>query len=80
MSKDPYVKNINHFFDEKQPEFVEKKEFEKKAMAQKGLMIDVPFSEKDEAKALGARWNPEAKKWFVPDGVAQDKFTKWIKK
>ena len=79
MSKDPYVKNINHFFDESQPEFVEKKAFEKKAMAQKGLIINVPFAEKDEAKALGARWNPEAKKWFVPDGVAQDKFTKWIK-
>ena len=28
--------------------------------------LDVPFSEKDEAKALGARWDPSAKCWFAP--------------
>jgi hypothetical protein len=52
---------------------------EPKKAAPKGLIIDVPYAEKDQAKALGAKWNPEAKKWFIPDGVAQDKFTKWIK-
>lgn len=50
-----------------------------KKPAPKGLLIDVPFAEKDAAKALGARWNPEAKKWFVPEGVDQEKFRKWIK-
>lgn len=74
-----YEKNSNHFFDEKEPEFVDKKVLEKRAMAQKGLTLEVPFAEKDAAKALGARWNPEAKKWFVPEGVEQEKFTKWIK-
>lgn len=28
--------------------------------------LDVPFPEKDEAKALGARWDPEAKRWYAP--------------
>ncbi len=28
--------------------------------------LDVPFSEKDEAKALGARWDPSAKRWYAP--------------
>ena len=79
MGQDSYDKNIDHLFDVSAPEFVDKKALEKKAMAQKGLTLEVPFAEKDEAKALGARWNPEAKKWFVPEGVAQDKFTKWIK-
>jgi hypothetical protein len=26
----------------------------------------VPYDEKDEARALGARWDPSVKKWYVP--------------
>ncbi len=52
---------------------------EKKSATQKGLTIEVPFAEKDQAKALGARWNPELKKWFIPDGVEKEKFSKWLK-
>ncbi len=28
--------------------------------------LDVPYSEKDEAKALGARWDPQARRWYAP--------------
>jgi hypothetical protein len=28
--------------------------------------LDVPYSEKDEAKALGARWDPGTKRWYAP--------------
>lgn len=28
--------------------------------------LDVPFSEKDQAKAHGARWDPAAKRWYDP--------------
>ncbi|WP_331739280.1 DUF5710 domain-containing protein [Streptomyces sp. NBC_01187] len=28
--------------------------------------LDVPFAEKDEAKAQGARWDPAARRWFAP--------------
>lgn len=43
------------------------------------LYLNVPYSEKDEAKALGARWNPRVKKWYT-EGGWQDygKFAKWI--
>lgn len=41
------------------------------------LLLNVPYSEKDEAKALGARWNPEKKKWYVPDGVDATLFSRW---
>lgn len=30
------------------------------------IWLDVPFAEKDEAKELGARWSPDAKRWFAP--------------
>jgi hypothetical protein len=40
--------------------------------------LDVPFSEKDEAKALGARWDPQAKVWYVPEGRDSAPLAKWI--
>lgn len=30
------------------------------------IWLDVPFGEKDEAKAAGARWDPRAKRWYAP--------------
>ena len=42
------------------------------------LIIDVPFAEKDEAKALGAKWNPKIKKWYVEKRKDYYKFEKWI--
>lgn len=42
------------------------------------LLLDVPYNEKDEAKALGARWDPELKKWYVQNERNYYKFTKWI--
>ncbi|MGH3569617.1 MAG: DUF5710 domain-containing protein [Pseudonocardia sp.] len=34
------------------------------ATAVQRLYLDVPFAEKDDAKALGARWDPAEKRWF----------------
>jgi hypothetical protein len=39
--------------------------------------LNVPYAEKDQARALGARWNPTRKRWYVPDGVALEPFQKW---
>ncbi|MFI2373159.1 DUF5710 domain-containing protein [Streptomyces sp. NPDC018833] len=30
------------------------------------VWLDVPFAQKDEAKAHGARWDPEARRWYAP--------------
>ncbi len=27
--------------------------------------LDVPYSQKDQAKALGARWDPQARRWYA---------------
>jgi Domain of unknown function (DUF5710) len=42
------------------------------------LDLDVPFAEKDEAKRLGARWDPTARTWYVPPGVAREAFARWL--
>ncbi|MGL5824010.1 MAG: DUF5710 domain-containing protein [Nocardioides sp.] len=30
------------------------------------VWLDVPYAEKDDAKAAGARWDPQARRWFAP--------------
>ena len=40
----------------------------------KWRFIDVPFADKDEAKALGAKWHPEARLWHVPKNIGRKKF------
>lgn len=40
--------------------------------------LKVPFKEKDEAKSLGARWNPDGKHWYIPEGVDTTPFEKWL--
>jgi hypothetical protein len=31
--------------------------------------LKVPYAEKDQAEALGARWEPSRRCWYVPDGL-----------
>lgn len=40
--------------------------------------LKVPFSEKDQAKSLGAKWNAELKQWYVPQGIDAKPFEKWF--
>ena len=40
--------------------------------------LNCPYSDKDKAKSLGARWDPSKKKWFVPAGVDISAFSAWL--
>ena len=42
------------------------------------VYINVPYSEKDEAKALGAKWDKQEKSWFLEPGTDQATFKKWL--
>jgi hypothetical protein len=46
--------------------------------ATSNIALKVPFNEKDQAKSQGARWNAEAKHWYVPQGVDAAPFEKWF--
>lgn len=41
--------------------------------------IAVPYQEKDEAKALGARWDQNQRSWYIPEGVNPALFSRWRK-
>lgn len=40
--------------------------------------LNVPFAEKDAAKALGAKWDAAKKKWYVPAGLGEEQFGRWL--
>jgi hypothetical protein len=41
--------------------------------------IYCPYSEKNEAKALGARWNKKEKRWYAADQTTYAALAKWHK-
>lgn len=42
--------------------------------------LNVPFSEKDEARILGARWDAGRRTWYVKDMEDLTPFQRWLKK
>ena len=46
-------------------------------MADSKIYLNVPYAEKDAAKALGARWDPANKKWYVPGDKDIALFAQW---
>jgi putative DNA primase/helicase len=49
------------------------------APAAERTFIAVLFKEKDEAKALGAKWDRQEQSWYVPHGIDPAPFAKWIR-
>jgi hypothetical protein len=42
------------------------------------INLKVPFSQKDAAKELGARWDATRKIWYVVDPECVDVFSDWM--
>ena len=40
--------------------------------------LTVSFNEKNAAKALGARWDPDQRQWYVPEGRELAPFSSWL--
>ena len=38
-------------------------------MAEDKYYINCTYKDKDEAKLLGARWDPDVRKWYIPQWV-----------
>ena len=39
--------------------------------------LNCPYSEKDLVKSLGARWDADARKWYVPSELDTKQFKRW---
>ena len=41
------------------------------------IYLQVPYAQKDAAKALGARWDPAKKQWYAPADKDITLFSEW---
>jgi WD40 repeat protein len=75
----PFLTKIIDSFHELVNNALRNKEAAESAKAKPFARIDlaVPFAEKDEAKRLGARWDPAKKTWYVADGMDSTRFARW---
>ena len=46
--------------------------------AEDRFYLDCPYGDKDEAKALGARFDPDRRAWYAPDAANTSAFERWI--
>ena len=46
-------------------------------MSSSKIYLNVPYAQKDAAKALGAKWDAANKKWYVTDNLDTSLFAKW---
>jgi hypothetical protein len=42
------------------------------------IYLDVPYAKKDQAKALGARWDPHRRQWWAPPDSPSGAFSRWV--
>lgn len=42
------------------------------------IYLNCPFADKDNAKALGARWDKNTKRWYIIEGTPLEPFQKWL--
>jgi len=49
-----------------------------KIMVSSKIYLNVPFTQKDDAKKLGAQWDSQNKSWYVPSDQHLDAFSKWL--
>lgn len=47
---------------------------------QERIYLDVPYQQKGQAKALGAKWDGKQKSWYAPAGVDMEKLSQWLPK
>lgn len=77
------VSFLENFSLEKKQEIENTKEQEhskhkESSLATRKTYLYIPFTEKEQAKKVGAKWDKEAKMWYAPKGVDLKNFTQWL--
>lgn len=83
-----YVLGLNKELNmEKAQEFVSPEKDNEKASGGKIMetqterdYIYAPYEDKDKVKALGAKYDPDVKMWYIPEGIDKNKFSQWASK
>lgn len=49
-------------------------------IANKDIRLKVPYVQKEQASAYGAKWDKEGRTWYAPEGTNLTPLTKWLPK
>ena len=52
--------------------------FQRRAVKSERIYLAVPYQEREQAKALGARWDQKGKSWYAPTPQIFEKTKKWF--
>ena len=84
LSKSELVRRLVSVTGKHRGEFSEKTVEELSALYErcisdeKRTYIDIPYKDKGLAKILGARYDGEKKKWYIPQGLDEKLFSRWM--
>ena len=84
ISKNELIRRLVLLTGKERKEFITKtvKElsslYESYIFKEEQIYLEVPYKDKDIVKLLGARYDGEKKKWYIPQGVDSKKFSKWM--
>lgn len=75
----PKEQAVSQMTEPKQEQAAEPKQEQiEQNLAQDKTFIAVPYDERKDAKALGAKWDAENKSWYVEKGADLNKFKEWL--
>lgn len=85
ISKNELVSRLVEITGKSRSEFIFKRVVElneilkKYDLKEKCTYLEVPYKNKKIVKLLGAKYDGDIKKWYVPQGVKIELFDRWIK-
>ena len=76
--QDAYDSAVYEAYDAEEERYRREKKYEQQCRSKIRHYIECPFKEKEEAKSLGAKWDPERKKWYYTGLQNPALFKRWI--
>ena len=78
LANDKTIDDSIHKTTEIEP--VPRNAVEEPMMSEERIDLNVPYTERDDAKSLGAKWDKNEKVWFLPPNLDSSVMTKWLPK
>lgn len=74
----PVIAAYNYALWKKSKMELEIKEKQLKNLYPNKKYINCPYQDKDECKLYGGKWDNEKRMWYIPEGIDNELFKKWL--
>jgi DNA helicase-2/ATP-dependent DNA helicase PcrA len=80
QKRSPFVKQMELASSRARANAAVQRNYTQAAALPTRLDLDVPYADKDAAKAMGAQWDAARKVWYVKTGLNTEPFKHWFRK